>query len=746
MNAPTLVELQPFQSHAALRAEHLELLKDFTNDGESVSYAPRIKEFIQRGVAAGVYLDRDADRRSAQSVLDYWGTRLYRLTEEEVGSRLLDFDPSLAPKLEDALCPYVGLEAFAEAKRDVFFGRQRLAMELAGRLKNSRVLIVVGSSGSGKSSLVRAGLLPAMKKDAFPPEKWQYLDPIVPGADPQATIAELLQGSQGGDLVLVIDQFEEVFTLATEEESRQVEGMLLELIRDPAHEHRIILTLRADFVTQMTRLSELNQQDYYFHVPPLTAGELREAIQAPADLIGLKFDDGIVDALLNEILGEPAALPLLQFTLLRLWENRERNRITWAAYQRLGGGRKALGNSATEFYENGLLPEEQSTARQILLRMVRPGEGLEVTSNRVLRKELFSKSYAADRVETVLDKFQKAHLLRITPGKTRDEDRIEVAHEALIRNWPKLEEWLETERDRLRERRRLTTTAELWQERGRDPSILLRGSQLEEAAKYDDLNDIETAFMKKSLAVKKAEDDAREAARLREEEERKRTEKIAGSGVLAAGLLLPLVGSVVWVAITTSTVSFLLMTALFLAWIVVNIRIMYFSLAKLFSGNVTIRTEQPVAATGLSEVTKGSVDRPSQPVVKAGPSEVPARPTIQPDQPLAAAGPSEVTGGGALVSAAFYLFFPINAIALLIRGRKLSRFVRFHAIQSTVMAVVLLAISFVMLMMSWYTPFVIYLFVGYLWVFFLAIQAGRGKYNKIPLLGDRVLKSLDGKK
>ena len=92
MNAPTLVELQPFQSHAALRAEHLELLKDFTNDGESVSYAPRIKEFIQRGVAAGVYLDRDADRRSAQSVLDYWGTRLYRLTEEEVGSRLLDFD------------------------------------------------------------------------------------------------------------------------------------------------------------------------------------------------------------------------------------------------------------------------------------------------------------------------------------------------------------------------------------------------------------------------------------------------------------------------------------------------------------------------------------------------------------------------------------------------------------------------------------------------------------------------------
>ena len=99
-----------------------------------------------------------------------------------------------------------------------------------------------------------------------------------------------------------------------------------------------------------------------------------------------------------------------------------------------------------------------------------------------------------------------------------------------------------------------------------------------------------------------------------------------------------------------------------------------------------------------------------------------------------------------MVSAAFYLFFPINAIALLIRGRKLSRFVRFHAIQSTVMAVVLLAISFVMLMMSWYTPFVIYLFVGYLWVFFLAIQAGRGKYNKIPLLGDRVLKSLDGKK
>jgi len=738
MNATMPIEVQRFPSHTTLRSEHLELLKTFTSGGETASHAPQIKDFIQRGVATGAILDSDADRQSAQSVLDYWDTRLYRLTSEEVESSLADFDPSLAPKLEDALCPYVGLEPFSEAKQDAFFGRQTLAAELVERLKKERMLIVVGSSGSGKSSLVRAGLLPAMKKGAFPPEKWQYLPPIVPGADPQIALPELLKQGLGGDLVIVVDQFEEVFTLATEEESRQVEQMLMELIENPDHEHRIILTLRTDFVSQMARLEKLNQEKYKAYVPPLAAAELREAIQAPADRIGLKFEDGIVDSLLNEILGEPAALPLLQFTLLRLWEKRDHNRITWKAYDELGRGRKALENSATEFYEKTLkTKEQQDVAKEILLRMVRPGEGLEVTSNRVQRKELLFKNYAADRVEDVLNRFEKAHLLRVTPGKTRDEDWIEVAHEALIRNWSKLGEWLETERVRLQERSRLRAAAELWQERGRDASLLYRGAVLEEAAKFEHLNDTEAAFMRTSLAVKRADEEAAEAARLREIQEAKRTAKIASSGVISAGLLIPLVVSMIWLVVADAAIlPTILVFVLLPAMLIMNIRVLYLSLGKLFSGGGAVHPDRPAAV--------------SEAVRSAGPPV--AANAVRLDEPAATVGDSGVTWKDTLLSAAFYIFFPVNFFVLLMKRRSLSRFARFHVIQSVVMDIILLFISSILVFTimadtgsTAATVFVLYLLVGYFWVFFFAIQSGRGKYIKLPLIGNWILKSMDGK-
>ena len=138
-------------------------------------------------------------------------------------------------------------------------------------------------------------------------------------------------------------------------------------------------------------------------VTPLNAAELREAIERPAGLVGLKFEAGVVEALLQDILGEPTALPLLQFTLLKLWEEREHNWVTWEAYRRLGGGRLALAHSADAFYKR-LIPEEQITVRRILLRMVRPGEGLEVTSSRVRREVLYQAGEAHDRVDRVLDK------------------------------------------------------------------------------------------------------------------------------------------------------------------------------------------------------------------------------------------------------------------------------------------------------------------------------------------------------
>lgn len=260
-------------------------------------------------------------------------------------------------------------------------------------------------------------------------------------------------------------------------------------------------------------------------VTPLNAGEIREAIEGPAKLVGLKFEEGIVEALINDVLGEAAALPLLQFTLLKLWEARDRNRVTWTAYRRLGGGRQALSNSADAFYRQ-LIPEDQVTARRILLRLVRPGEGLEVTSNRLQRGRLYYKAEARDRIDRVLDKLIQARLVHRTPGETNADDQIEVAHEALVRNWPTLIAWLEEERQHIRDRNRLTVAAEQWQLRGRDGSALWRGALLEEAAHYADLNELETEFITASKAVVAA---AAAAERLAHERELESMRKLAAA-------------------------------------------------------------------------------------------------------------------------------------------------------------------------------------------------------------------------
>ncbi len=224
---------------------------------------------------------------------------------------------------------------------------------------------------------------------------------------------------------------------------------------------------------------------------PLNAAELREAIERPAELVGLKFEEGVVDALINALLGEPAALPLLQFTLLKLWESREHNRVTKEAYRQLGGGLSALARSADEFYMK-LIPEEQVTVKRILLRMVRPGEGLEVTSSRVPRKALYKGSDAADRIDRVLDKLIQRRLVRLTESGSSDA-QVEVAHEALVRNWPRLVEWLEEERAAINMRRRLETKSAEWMRLGQGKSGLLDDVQLHEAKRW--LESAEAAYL-----------------------------------------------------------------------------------------------------------------------------------------------------------------------------------------------------------------------------------------------------------
>jgi hypothetical protein len=362
----------------------------------------------------------------------------------------------------------------------------------------------VGASGGGKSSLMLGGLVPALQAGALPgSQDWRYLEALVPGSDPllalaaltrppltpaaewdQQAVAELRRDPDfvlnslqaGGDTpaVVVVDQLEELFTLCGDEAVRQVfVDNLARVAQAPHADHRLLLTLRSDFVEYVARLQTFHAlfRSSEVHVVPLDAAELREAIQRPADMVGLKFDEGIVDDLVEQILGEPAGLPLLQFTLLKLWEARERNRVTWQTYRRVGGPRVALARSADALYER-LIPEEQLTLKRILLRLARPSERIEVTSNRVRCQALYQAGEARERVDSVLQKLIDARLVRRTSGDLEQDDQVEVAHEALIRNWPRLVDWLTEERAALVTLRRLDDRARAWQARGRQGDLL----------------------------------------------------------------------------------------------------------------------------------------------------------------------------------------------------------------------------------------------------------------------------------
>ena len=378
-------------------------------------------------MATGAVLDNNEDRLAAQSLLDYWVTSFYRAGAEPPDTALALFDPELAPELDESLCPYRGLDAFREEDSRQFFGRQGLVQKLVERLRERRLLAVIGPSGCGKSSLVAAGLLPALKDGALdgsqtwrvsPADRARLRSPgepgrgavrlrdrAAPGAD-RHMILDLLKVPDPTDtswhlkklgpvpVVLVIDQFEELFTLCDDTPAReQFLKVLLRLATAPGPRHTVVLTMRLDYRERVTVdpdfFNEFEMGEVL--VTPLTAGELREAIEKPAEAVGLKFEAGIVDRLVRDVLGEPAALPLLQFTLLKLWDLREHNLITWGAYVSLGNAREALARTAERFFQP-LLPEEQEEVKRLLLRLVRPTVGWEVTSRRLRLEDLLQSA------------------------------------------------------------------------------------------------------------------------------------------------------------------------------------------------------------------------------------------------------------------------------------------------------------------------------------------------------------------
>ncbi len=419
--------------------------------------------------------------------------------------------------LPDVYNPYKGLRAFQEADAADFYGRDDLTKTLLKRLIEkhpySRFLAVVGPSGSGKSSVVRAGLLPKIRNDALMGMPEQYIVSMTPGNQPMRKLeGAVLQVAQTmtdkllnalhrddfdlhtmllqslpktGDMLLVIDQFEELFTLVENESLRQhVLTTLYRAVTADDSRLRLVVTLRADFYHKPLahpRWGKLFQERNEV-VLPMSPDDLMEAITEPARRAGLLLQDGLAGAIVEDVQSQAGALPLLQYTLTELYERREGIELTVAAYDDIGRVRGALAKRATDIYQH-LGNERQHAAEQLFPRLVKLGEGTEDTRRRALRSELYAGGNR-DAVEAVLDTYGKYRLLTFDNDSNTREPTVEIAHEALIRSWLQLQTWLDRNRDALRVREKLSADVNEWRSNERQDGYLATGAPLQQ---YDDL-------------------------------------------------------------------------------------------------------------------------------------------------------------------------------------------------------------------------------------------------------------------
>jgi WD40 repeat protein/DNA-binding SARP family transcriptional activator len=409
---------------------------------------------------------------------------------QELQRAILVQDPSLMPTLDGAgarthplrnVCPFKGLAPFEAADEEFFFGRERLVDELVGRLQDAPLLAIVGASGSGKSSLLRAGLLPALGREYA----------LVRPGDPLPSVGEVS--------VLAVDQFEELFAPVIGEEDRHafVEA-LVETAWDPGRRTVVLIALRADFFGHLAPYVGLADLvgAHQLLLGPLTTAELRRAIEGPAERTGLEVEPALVDALVDDVAGEPGGLPLLSTALVDVWREREGSTLTLAAYERSGGVRGAVGRHADAAFRS-LREDERQVARQILLRLVTGGGGEALTRRRVGRAELDADS--DEQVARVLAILVERRLL------VADNSSVELVHEALLEQWPRLKLWLEEDAQGRRLHLHLTQAASDWEASGREPAELYRGARLAAALDWADaagaqagLNRLEREFLEES--------------------------------------------------------------------------------------------------------------------------------------------------------------------------------------------------------------------------------------------------------
>lgn len=463
----------------------------------------------------------------------------------------------------DGVCPYKGLRFFDVEDAPYFYGREALTQKLIERVQvgKGNFLAVLGVSGSGKSSVLRAGLMYQLQQERRLPgtEQWK-IRIFTPGEQPLVSLAtafldedvtdieragqlktaeeaiaqgatglaRLVRASKSPRTVLIVDQFEEVFTVCQSQIDRQqfISG-LLGALKQTRDKLCLIFAMRDDFLGKCAAYRELANliQANLVMVTPMNAQELRQAIIEPAKKLGRKVEENLIDAILKD-LGveveqqtrepEPGMLPLLSYTLEQLWQRQTLNWLKLDSYNQLGGVQKTLENLAERAYKE-LSIEEQRVADQIFIKLTQLGEGTPDTRKQVPQGDLVTQAQSADLVERVIQKLTQAKLI-VTSERRKGQEKVavvDVTHEALIRYWSRLRELLDNNREAIRTERKIQAAAEEWREKGKSKDYLLTGLRLGEAEKF--LQDEADIVPPSSLAQELIEESQKERERLAKE-------------------------------------------------------------------------------------------------------------------------------------------------------------------------------------------------------------------------------------